>query len=228
MMRGGRGIRGGRVPEAAVRRLPVYLRVLEDLRQGETDIVSSAELARMTGFSSEQIRKDLTYFGAFGIRGVGYRTETLSVQLREILGLDRQVPAALVGAGNLGTALARYNILRHRDVRIVGIFDNDPGKFGSYIEHIPVRPTDDMEAVIARESIRMAIVTVPADAAQKMVTRLVEAGVEAILNFSPTQLRVPPGVYIQNIDLSIELRSLAYYVSAGHRQEGWDSGRARS
>src|SRR5690606_30303216 len=224
-MRSGRGARSGRVPDAAVRRLPVYLRVLEDLRPREIDIVSSAELARRTGFSSEQIRKDLTYFGAFGTRGVGYRTETLSIQLREILGLDREVPAALVGAGNLGTALARYNILRHRDVRIVGIFDNDPQKVGTSIEGVPILSTDDLEKVVPEQGIRMAVITVPAEAAQEMASRLVQVGVEAILNFSPTQLRVPPGVYVQNIDLSIELRSLAYYVSAGRRQEDMGSTR---
>ncbi|GAB6877562.1 redox-sensing transcriptional repressor Rex [Thermaerobacter litoralis] len=201
-----------RVPDVAIRRLPVYLRALEELRAEDHEIVSSADLAARTGYSSEQIRKDLAYFGAFGTRGVGYRIDVLADRLRHILGLDREVPIALVGAGHLGTALARYNRTRHRDVRIVAVFDSDPARIGERIEGLEIQPADAMEAVIRREGIRLAVIAVPAPAAQGVARRLVAAGVEAILNFAPVTLQVPPGVVVQNIDLTLELQSLAYYI----------------
>ncbi|MEX2355641.1 MAG: redox-sensing transcriptional repressor Rex, partial [Thermaerobacterales bacterium] len=154
-----------RIPQVAVRRLPIYLRVLEELAEQEIEIASSAELARRSGFSSEQIRKDLAYFGAFGRRGVGYGTRTLSRQLRGILGLDPDVRAVLIGAGNLGTALARYNLVRHRDVRILHIFDNDQLKVGTMIESVRVRHVAEAESVVQAEDIRLAILAVPALAA---------------------------------------------------------------
>lgn len=202
----------GRIPDVAIRRLPVYLRALTELHAEDHDIVSSADLAARTGYSSEQIRKDLAYFGAFGKRGVGYQTADLIERLRHILGLDRQVPIALVGAGHLGTALARYNLTRHRDVRIVAIFDSDPERIGQAIESVVIEPAERMEEVIRAAGIRLAIIAVPAQAAQGVAQRLVKAGVEAILNFAPVTLQVPPGVVVQNIDLTLELQSLAYYT----------------
>lgn len=201
-----------RVPDVAIRRLPVYLRALEELRAEDHEIVSSADLAARTGYSSEQIRKDLAYFGAFGTRGVGYRIDVLVDRLRHILGLDREVPIALVGAGHLGTALARYNRTRHRDVRIVAIFDSDPRRIGDEIEGLAIQPADAMEATIRQAGIKLAVIAVPAAAAQQVARRLVAAGVEAILNFAPVTLQVPPGVVVQNIDLTLELQSLAYYI----------------
>ena len=202
----------GRVPDVAIRRLPVYLRALTELYAEDHEIVSSADLAARTGYSSEQIRKDLAYFGAFGTRGVGYRTAVLIERLRSILGLDRQVPIALVGAGHLGTALARYNLTRHRDVRIVAIFDNDPARVGQSIEGVVIEPAERMDEVIRAAGIRLAVIAVPAHAAQDVARRLVKAGVEAILNFAPVTLQVPPGVVVHNIDLTLELQSLAYYT----------------
>lgn len=202
-----------KVPNVAIKRLPVYLRVLEDLNKADVSVVSSVEMARRTGFSSEQIRKDLAYFGAFGTRGVGYSTDVLIERLRRILGLNRQVPAVLVGAGNLGRALARYNLERHADVRIVVIFDNDPLKIGTRVRDLDVKPVSDLEREVVRRKVRMGIIAVPAAAAQEMATRLVKSGVRALLNFAPLNLRVDPEIYVQNIDLSIELQSLAYYTS---------------
>ncbi|PZN08183.1 redox-sensing transcriptional repressor Rex [Thermaerobacter composti] len=201
-----------RVPDVAIRRLPVYLRALEELRAEDHEIVSSADLAARTGYSSEQIRKDLAYFGAFGTRGVGYRCDVLVDRLRHILGLDREVPIALVGAGHLGTALVRYNRTRHRDVRIVAVFDSDPGRIGQEIEGLVIQPAEAMEAVIREAGIKLAVIAVPAAAAQEVARRLVEAGVTAILNFAPVSLQVPPGVVVQNVDLTLELQSLAYYI----------------
>ncbi len=202
-----------RIPEVVIKRLPVYLRVLNDLVRKDVEIISSAELAHHTGFSSEQIRKDLAYFGAFGTRGVGYNTRTLSEKIKGILGLDREVPVVLVGAGNLGTALARYSMNKHEDVRIVAVFDNDWDKIGKKIEDVEIKPMEDLEEVIKETGAKMAIITVPAVAAQEVAEKLEKAGIESILNFSPAKLSVGEGVYLQNIDLTIELQSLAFYTS---------------
>lgn len=212
-------VRRPRIPDVTIKRLPIYLRALDRMREQGVDIVSSAELARQTGFTSEQIRKDLAYFGAFGTRGVGYSVAMLSDRIRRILGLHRVVPAALVGAGHLGTALARYNLTRAQAVRIVAVFDADPEKVGAHIESVPISPMDVMEDVVREKGIRLAILTVPASVAQTVAERLVRAGVEAILNFAPAQLRLPPAVQVQPIDLSLELESLSYYV-AGERVSG--------
>ncbi|MDI3270170.1 MAG: redox-sensing transcriptional repressor Rex [Bacillota bacterium] len=211
-----------RIPEATIKRLPVYLRVLERLQEEEVAIISSAELARKSGITSEQIRKDLAYFGAFGTRGVGYGVASLARRLRSILGLDRPMGAVLVGAGHLGTALARYNRTRRQSVQVVAIFDQDPGKVGQVIEDLTVQPLEGLEETIAATGACLAILAVPGPAAQKVAQRLVQAGIEGILNFSPVQLKVPSGVQVQQIDLSLELESLAYYAGQGrHRvQEG--------
>jgi len=210
---GGRDMRG-KIPEVVIRRLPIYLRALTELAADDVDVVSSAELSHRTGLTSEQIRKDLAYFGAFGTRGVGYNALRLRESIRSILGLDRGVNVGLVGAGNLGTALARYNLNTHADVRIVAIFDKDPEKVGKTIEGVEIHPMEDLPGLADRLGIRMAIIAVPAAAAQVVADRLVEAGVEVMLNFSPAKPRVPDGVYVQNIDLTTELQSLAYYVRA--------------
>lgn len=207
------GVRNVRIPSVTVRRLPVYLRALSQLRQRGVEIVSSAELSRYTGYSSEQIRKDLAYFGAFGTRGVGYSAELLVQRIRCILGLDQPIAAAIVGAGHLGTALARYNIARDRDIRVTAIFDDDPAKIGLSIDGVRVYSAGEMQDVIRSRQIKLAIVAVPEGAAQRVVDELVAAGVRAVLNFAPVNLSVPDDVYVQDIDLSLELQSLAYYVA---------------
>ncbi|HYG58734.1 MAG TPA: redox-sensing transcriptional repressor Rex [Symbiobacteriaceae bacterium] len=207
-------MRKPKIPEAAIKRLPVYLRVLEETASSDVQIISSAELAEKTGFSPEQIRKDLAYFGAFGTRGVGYDTVLLSKRIARILGLHQGVNAALVGAGHLGYALARYSISRHKDVRIKAIFDTDPAKIGTDIMGVQIRPLAEIAQVCRAEDVKIGIITVPAFVAQEVAEKLQEAGVEAILNFAPAKLRVAEDVFIQNIDLTIELQSLAYYTSA--------------
>lgn len=207
-------MRKPKIPEAAIKRLPVYLRVLEETAAAEIQIISSAELADKTGFSPEQIRKDLAYFGAFGTRGVGYDTVLLSRRIARILGLHQGVNAALIGAGHLGYALARYSISRHKDVRITAIFDKDPAKIGTEIMGITIRPMSDLIQTVKDLNIKIGILTVPAAEAQATAEQLQEGGVEAILNFAPAKLRLGPGVFVQNIDLTIEMQSLAYYTSA--------------
>lgn len=206
-------MRKPKIPEAAIKRLPVYLRILGELIEGDVPIVSSAELAERTGFSPEQIRKDLAYFGAFGTRGVGYDTALLSRRIAKILGLHHGVKAALVGAGHLGTALARYSLSKHKDVRIVAIFDRDPAKVGTEIQGIIIQDTGELADTIRALGIKIGIITVPASEAQRVAEIMAQAGVEAILNFAPAKLRVQGDVFIQNIDLTIELQSLAYYTS---------------
>lgn len=207
--------RNQRIPDAAVRRLPAYLRVLEELQRERVAVVSSTELSARTGFSPEQIRKDLAYFGAFGTRGVGYETEALARRIRRILGLHGTIHAALVGAGNLGTALARYTLSRHEDVRIVAIFDVDPAKVGKGIQGVAISPMDQLIPVCRRLGVKIGIIAVPASEAQAVASALAEAGVEAILNFSPVKIHVSDPVYVQNIDLTMELQSLAYHTSVG-------------
>ncbi|MCL4426178.1 MAG: redox-sensing transcriptional repressor Rex [Firmicutes bacterium] len=208
-----------KIPEVAIRRLPIYLRVLNELTSEDIQIVSSAELSIRTGFSSEQIRKDLAYFGAFGTRGVGYDTSQLGHQIRKILGLNRETRVALVGAGNLGTALARFNLAKHKDVRIVAIFDNDWDKIGKSIAGVEILPMEDLKAVAQKQQIKMAIIAVPAPEAQKVADSLTEAGIEAILNFSPAKLKARGKTYIQNIDLTIELQSLVYFTNRRDQDE---------
>jgi redox-sensing transcriptional repressor len=207
-------MRKPKIPEAAIKRLPIYLRVLEETAANEVQIVSSAELAEKTGFSPEQIRKDLAYFGAFGTRGVGYDATLLSRRISRILGLHHGVNAALIGAGHLGYALARYSISRHKDVRIVAIFDADPAKVGTEIMGVKIEPMTNMVQILKDQHIKIGIVTVPAHEAQGTAELMQQGGIEAILNFAPAKLRLGPEVFVQNIDLTIELQSLAYYTSA--------------
>lgn len=209
-------MRKPKIPEAAIKRLPVYLRVLEETAAADIHIISSAELAEKTGFSPEQIRKDLAYFGAFGTRGVGYDTSSLSRRISRILGLHNGVKVVLIGAGHLGYALARYSIPRHKDVQISAIFDADPAKIGQDVMGLSVQPMEDLVQTVKEQGIKVGIITVPAAAAQGTAELLQDAGVEAILNFAPAKLRLNPNVFVQNIDLTIELQSLAYYTSAGH------------
>ena len=212
-------MRKTKIPEAAIKRLPVYLRVLEEMAAADIPIISSAELADKTGFSPEQIRKDLAYFGAFGTRGVGYDTAMLSRRISRILGLHQGVKAALVGAGHLGYALARYSISRHKDIRISAIFDVDAGKVGTDIMGVTIHPMEDLVTICRDQGIKIGIITVPASEAQSAAERLQQGGVEAILNFAPAKIKLEQ-VFVQNIDLTIELQSLAYYTSASEEEAG--------
>lgn len=204
-------------PKSVIKRLPVYLRILDNLIRRDVEIISSRVLSEETGFTAEQIRKDLAYFGAFGTRGTGYNTSYLREKLLRIIGLDKQTNLIVVGAGHLGKALTRYNITKNPYVRVVGIFDASPEEVGTDIEGLTIRPMEELPEVIKGNKVRVAMVTVPADVAQSVVDLLVENGITAILNFAPTKLRVPDRVYVHNADLTIELQSLIYYAAEDER-----------
>lgn len=201
----------GKIPEATIRRLPAYLRALEGVVDQR---LTSRELGHLTGFSSEQVRKDLAYFGAFGTRGVGYTAPELEFEIRHILGLDRGVRAVLVGAGNLGIALSRYTAVAHKHVTIGAIFDTDPLKIGTLVAGLAVQPLTGLETEIARLEVAIGIIAVPVAAAQAVANRLMAAGVHGLLNFAPTTLHAQAGVTVQNIDLTLEMEALAYFVRA--------------
>jgi redox-sensing transcriptional repressor len=198
--------------KSVIKRLPVYLRVLDNLIRRDVEIVSSRVLSEETGFTAEQIRKDLAHFGAFGTRGTGYNTDYLRGKLLRIIGLDRQTKLVVVGAGLLGKALTRYNMLKNPYVEIVGIFDANPAEAGHEIGSLKIRPVGEMPAVIKEQQVKVAMVSVPAEFAQQVVNDLVGIGITAILNFAPTKLKVPEGVHVHNADLTNELQSLIYYV----------------
>lgn len=210
-------IRWKKISDAVVRRLPLYLRVLEDASNDEQKtLMSSQELGERAGVSPALVRKDLAWFGEFGKQGVGYEVDFLKQELRRILNLDRELKAALIGAGSLGRAFARYNQTRFQNgklnIRMVAIFDNDPGVVGEKIADIDVVPIDQLEERVRQDGIQMAIVTVPAEYAQEVVDRAVNAGIRAILNFAPVSITVPEGVHLATADLSLELERLAYYL----------------
>ncbi|MFQ5989289.1 MAG: redox-sensing transcriptional repressor Rex [Candidatus Methylomirabilales bacterium] len=209
--RSGRPIKS-RIPERTITRLSIYLRCLEELVTDGTTAVSSQQLAERFGLNSAQVRKDLAYFGQFGVRGLGYYTVELKQNLERILGLNQKWEVALVGLGNLGSALLNYRGFQQRGFRILVVFENDPSKVGRRIGRIPVYHVQKLVPILKRRRIKMAVIAVPAGTAQGVADRLVAAGVNAILNFAPTQLSVPKGVKVQNVDLSVMLKTLSFYV----------------
>lgn len=200
------------IPDIVIGRLPIYLRELSILVQEGFEVTSSHELGQRLGISSAQIRKDLSWFGPFGKQGTGYHIKYLQEQLKKILQLDRVWNVAVVGAGDLGRALARYGGFADRGFRIVRIFDNDLAKVGSYVGNLQVLSTDLLEKEIAAQGIQMVMLAVPASAAQKVADTLVEAGVRAILNYAPVTLSVPDGVHVQYIDPAAHLQHMTYYL----------------
>jgi redox-sensing transcriptional repressor len=200
------------VPAIVIGRLPLYLRALTQLRQDGRGVTSSQELSKRLGFSSAQIRKDLSYFGEFGKQGTGYEISHLEKQLRSILKVHRVWEMALVGAGRLGLALANYGGFEERGFRIAVIFDSDERKIGLAIGHLNVQPAAEMKETIKAKKIQVAIVAVPASEAQHTVDHLVEAGIRAILNYAPTTLSVPSKVKVYDIDPAAGLQSMTYYL----------------
>lgn len=199
-----------KISESAVRRLSLYLRFLQEAQDAGVDTISSGDLARRGGTTSAQVRKDLSLFGSFGKRGLGYSVPELVREIREILGLSRTWRVALVGAGKIGAALFSYRDFQERGFHIRAVFDSDPAKVGQAWGDLRVRPDEEMEAALREEEIEMAIVAVPAEAAQGVVDRVVRAGVGAILNFAPTRIRVPRSVALRNVDLALELEGLSF------------------
>ncbi|MNJ47767.1 redox-sensing transcriptional repressor Rex [Paenibacillus bouchesdurhonensis] len=204
-----------KISDAVVRRLPVYLRFLNELSLREVPTVSSQELGQKLDLNPAQIRKDLAYFGDFGRKGIGYDVSYLIEKIRQILNLDQQINVALVGAGNLGQALSNYNAYLKDNMKIVAVFDAAPSKIGSKINNIVVQPIDELVETVRALGIRIGIITVPHFEAQRVADQLVAAGIGAILNFAPTILKVPPEVRIHAADFTTDLLSLAYYLHDG-------------
>ncbi|MBI5652104.1 MAG: redox-sensing transcriptional repressor Rex [Chloroflexi bacterium] len=200
------------VPEIVIGRLPIYLRTLELFAKEGKTITSSQELGERLGFSSAQIRKDLSFFGEFGKQGTGYNIEYLQEQLREILKVDRVWGMALVGAGDLGHALAHYRGFEPRGFRLAAIFDNAPEKIGTRIGDLRVHAIADLPRVLREMKLKIAILAVPADVAQNIAHQLVEAGICAILNYAPLHLTVPARVKVYDIDPVVGLQGMAYYL----------------
>lgn len=200
------------VPDIVVSRLPLYLRALNFLAEDGVETISSAELAQRLGISSAQIRKDLSFFGEFGKQGTGYNVEFLRKKIKEILNLTRIWDVVLVGAGDLGHALVHYGGFLGQGFRISLVFDNNPQKIGQEIAGLIIQPANRMKELIRQHGIQIAIIAVPASAAQKVTDELVAAGVRAILNYAPITLKVPPDVHVQYIDPVTRLQHMTYYL----------------
>lgn len=206
-----------KISEKTVTRLSIYLRCIEELENEGMASVSSTQLADRFGLNSAQVRKDLAYFGQFGIRGLGYYITPLRHSLEEILGLKRAWEVALVGLGNLGSALIAYKGFQEKGFKIAVVFDRDPAKIGRRVEGIPVMDMGSIVSVIRKRRIKIGILAVPAAGAQAVFDALVKGGVIAVLNFAPTQLTGPDSVKIQNVDLSALLKTLSYHIAQAER-----------
>ena len=202
----------GGIPEATVARLPVYLRALYTLGERGVSTVASDELARAAGVNSAKLRKDLSHLGSYGIRGVGYDVEYLVHQVSRALGLTQRWPVVIVGAGNLGRALANYGGFLTRGFRIEAVLDTDASLVGRELGGVLIRHVSELERIVTEHGIAIGVIAVPAGAAQAMCDRLVAAGVTSILNFAPLVLSVPDGVDVRKVDLSIELQILAFHA----------------
>ncbi len=205
-----------RPPDISISRLAIYLRFLEGYlkEKGQKSTINSGELARYLDMSPHQIRKDLSYFGKFGERGIGYHVGELKDNIAKILGLNEKWNICLCGAGNLGSALCAYRGFREINLNIVALFDNDSRKVGKYIDGIKVYSHKSITPVVKKLKIDMAIIAVPLESAQNIADRLVVAGVRAILNFAPLKLNVPKRIKLRNVDLSIELVNLTHFLSS--------------
>jgi redox-sensing transcriptional repressor len=199
-----------RIAESTVRRLSLYLRFLEEFEAHGHQTISSGELASQGGTTSAQVRKDLSFFGSFGKRGLGYSVSALSASLREILGLGRQWNVIIVGAGKIGAALAQYKGFRERGFKVVAVYDTDPARVGRSLDGVHVKDQRELESDVAKLKPQIALIAVPAEAAQALVDRVVKSGVRAILNFAPTPLAVPKGVTLRSVNMALELEILSY------------------
>jgi len=200
------------IPRKSIYRLSIYQRCLHRLSENAIRTVSSEALAKAAGVKPTQLRKDLAYFGQFGTRGLGYDVTTLMKALDEVLGTARLQPVVLVGVGNLGSALLRYQGFRKEGFEIVAAFDLDPERHRHASFKVPVLPHSQMNEYVRRHQAKMAILSVPAKAAQSVANDLVTAGVQAILNFSPTVLEVPEEVVVNSVDLAVELENLSFFI----------------
>lgn len=200
-----------RIPEATVARLPVYLRILTEQFDEGANNMSSDELAELGGVNAAKVRKDLSYLGSYGTRGVGYDVEFLVYQIRRELGLTQDWPVIIVGAGNLGQALAGYGGFNERGFPVGGIVDVDEGKIGTVVAGVRVRPLSELAQVVHSRKISIGVIATPAEASQEAADDLVAAGVTSILNFAPNVISVPHGISVRKVDLAVELQILSYH-----------------
>ncbi len=198
------------IPEATVARLPLYYRALLELAEQSTT-VSSEQLAELAGVTSAKVRKDLSFLGSYGTRGVGYEVEHLLREVSRELGLTHDWPVAILGIGNLGRALANYRGFSARGFRVVALVDADPAKVGTRVGDLAVEPVEALSRLVAERQVAIGVIATPADSAQGVADRLVAAGVRAILNFAPTVVVVPPEVSLRKVDLATELQILSFY-----------------
>jgi redox-sensing transcriptional repressor len=212
----------GEIPRQAVYRLSVYMRCLMRLKANGLETVSSQALSGAAGVKPTQLRKDLTYFGQFGTRGLGYDVNQLTGMIAEVLGTNTLQPVVLIGVGNLGKALISYRGFEREGFEIVSAFDADPNLVTADIKWtIPVRSMDELPDIVSKYQVRMAILCVPIEAAQSTVNRLIQTGITGVLNFAPMVLHVPDGVTVNNVNLAIELENLSYFIQE-HAPESTD------
>lgn len=200
------------IPDIVIGRLPLYLRALTRLQQEGREVTSSHELGRKLGISSAQIRKDLSHFGGFGKQGTGYQIEYLVNKLRSVMQVNQEWPVAVVGAGNLGSAISHYRGFADRGFRISWVFDSDPAKIGTQLGHLTVQPISEMLSTLKANNVKIAMIAVPAEHAQSVANMLVEAGVQAILNYAPININVPDHVMVQYIDPVVHLQHMTFYL----------------
>lgn len=202
-----------RIAESTVRRLSIYLRFLEEFEVRGASTVSSEELARRGGTTSAQVRKDLSFFGSFGKRGLGYSVPELSTALRDILGLGREWQVVIIGAGKIGAALAQYRGFRQRGFNILAVYDSNPEKVGRTLEGIEIRDMSRFESDVERERPEIAVIAIPGEGAQHVLDRIVRTGIKAVLNFAPVQLHAPADVTVKAVNMAMELEGLSFALS---------------
>ena len=202
-----------RIAESTVRRLSIYLRFLEEFENRGSTTVSSEELARRGGTTSAQVRKDLSFFGSFGKRGLGYSVPELSTSLREILGLGREWRVVIIGAGKIGAALAQYRGFRQRGFNILAVYDSNPEKIGRTLEGIEIRDISRFEQDVVRDRPEIAVIAIPGEGAQEVLDRIVRTGIKAVLNFAPVQLHAPADVTVKAVNMAMELEGLSFALT---------------
>lgn len=205
-----------KIPMATIVRLSIYMRALEELLESDVEVISSERLAKQCGVNPAQIRKDLAYFGEFGVRGVGYRVSELTSEIKEILGLNRPWNLAMVGLGNLGSALVRHENFSKHGYIFTAAFDSDPGKVGKGLPNgLLINHVSELEDIVREREVHVGVIATPPSAAQSVANQLVLAGINGILNFAPVQIQVPDCCRVENVDFTIKLDSIAYHLSIG-------------
>jgi redox-sensing transcriptional repressor len=201
------------IPNPAVRRLSLYLRQLESVQRTGRRTISSKQLGESLHLTDAQVRKDLAYFGQFGHPGIGYKVEDLILEVRKILGTDKVWNVVLVGAGNIGRAMAGYRGFDRKGFRVIGVFDNDPAKVGRKLGGFTIQPLSEIADAVQKSAIKLAIMAVPADSAQAVADQLIAAGIRGLLNFAPVSLTVPQNVALNTVDMAVQLEQLAFQVT---------------